>query len=405
MKRIYDALIQEHFKRYGQMLFLSGPRRVGKTTLGLKGKSLTENFVYYNWDNPEHRRIIIIGSEQIAINLNLHQLQFKRNIKPIIVFDEIHKYSKWKNFLKGFYDTYGDRVHIIVTGSSKLNVFKRGGDSLMGRYFPYRIHPFSVAECINTQLRKQEICKPKMIKQQLFQALFEFGGFPEPLIKKDKKFFNRWQRLRKEQLFREDIRDLTRIQESSQIEVLAEFIYQQAGQLVNYTNLANKVNVSVDTIRRWFETLNYFYYCFSIQPWTKNISRSLLKEPKVYLWDWSNISDIGAKAENFVASHLLKAVHFWTDYGFGNYNLYFLRDKEKREVDFIVTKNNKPWFLVEAKYSSNSSLSKSLFVFQKQTNAPHAFQVAFDMKPILQDCFSYHHPIIVPVQTLLSQLI
>lgn len=405
MKRIYGSLIQEHLQQYQQMLFISGPRRVGKTTISLGGEALSKNFVYLNWDNQKHRQIILFGGEKIPSMLNLDKLQAKTAKNPIVVFDEIHKYNKWKNFLKGFFDTYGTKTHIIVTGSSKLNVFSKGGDSLMGRYFPYRIHPFSVAECINSVLTNQEIRKPKLIAPKLFQVLFDFGGFPEPFIKQDRRFLNRWKRLRREQLFYEDIRDLTRIQENSQLEVLASLIQQQAGQLVNYSNLANKVNVTVDTICRWFKTLNTFYYCFTIRPWTKNISRSLLKEPKVYLWDWSDIADVGAKAENFVASHLLKAVHFWTDYGFGDYDLYFLRDKEKREVDFLVTKDHKPWFLVEVKHSSNPALNKNLFIFQKQTKAPHAFQVAFDMKPITQDCFAYHEPIIVPVQTLLSQLV
>jgi len=405
MKRIYEALIQEHLQKYQQMLFVSGPRRIGKTTISLEGEDLTKNFLYLNWDNQKHRQIITTGGEEIPNLLNLDKLQTKKSTKPIIVFDEIHKYRKWKNFLKGFFDTFGEQTNIIVTGSAKLNIFIKGGDSLMGRYFPYRIHPFSVAECISTDLIKKEIREPKLIEPKVFQALFNFGGFPEPFIKKDQSFFNRWKRLRKEQLFREDIRDLTRIQESSQLEILAELIRQQAGQLVSYSNLANKVNVSIDTISRWIKTLNAFYYCFTIKPWTKNISRSLLKEPKIYLWDWSDIDDVGAKAENFVASHLLKAVHFWTDRGLGDYELYFLRDKEKREVDFLVTKNNKPWFIVEVKNSSNVALSKNLFVFQKQTGAPHAFQVAFNMEPVIQNCFAHHKPIIVPVQTLLSQLV
>lgn len=405
MKRIYESLIQEHFQQYTQMLFISGPRRVGKTTISLAKEKFNKNFLYLNWDNQEHRQIIISNSGKIPSMLNLDKLQTKAISKPIIIFDEIHKYRKWKNFLKGFFDTYGEQVRIIVTGSSKLNIFIKGGDSLMGRYFPYRIHPFSVAECVSTDLIKQEIRKPKLINSDTFQALFNFGGFPEPFIKQDRQFFNRWKRLRKEQLFREDIRDLTRIHESSQLEILAELIQQQAGQLVNYSNLANKTNVTVDTIQRWFKTLGAFYYCFTIKPWTKNISRSLLKGPKVYLWDWSDITDIGAKAENFVASHLLKAVHCWTDCGLGDYGLYFLRDKEKREVDFLVTKDHKPWFIVEVKHSSNSSLNKNLFVFQQQTKAAHAFQVAFDMKPVVQDCFAHHKPIIVPVQTLLSQLV
>ena len=211
--------------------------------------------------------------------------------------------------------------------------------------------------------------------------------------------------MRKEQLFRGDIRDLSRIQEMDQLEMLAELLKHQAGQLVNYSNLANKVRVSVDTIRRWLNTLTAFYYCFIVKPWSKNISRSLLKEPKIYLWDWSELEDKGQRAENFIASHLLKAIHFWTDQGLGNYNLYFLRDKEKREVDFLVTKNDHPWFLVEAKQSDSASLSRHLEIFQQQTKAKHAFQVVIDLDYINADCFSYQKPIIVPAKTFLSQLI
>jgi uncharacterized protein len=405
MKRVYNSLLQEHLQQHQQMLFISGPRRVGKTTISTSEKNFTKNFLYLNWDNQEHKHIIISGGKQISSLLNLDKIQDESAKKPIVVFDEVHKYKKWKNFLKGFFDTYGEQVHIIVTGSSKLNIFIKGGDSLMGRYFPYRIHPFSVAECIYTDLPIKEIRQPKLIEAKLFQALFDFGGFPEPFIKQDQRFLNRWKKSRKEQLLREDIRDLTRIQENGQLEILAFLIQQQTGQLVNYSNLANKVNVTIDTIRRWIATLNSFYYCFTIKPWTKNVSRSLLKEPKIYLWDWSDITDIGAKCENFIASHLLKAVHFWTDYGFGDYDLYFLRDKEKREVDFLVTKNNEPWFIVEVKHSSNSGLNKNLFVFQKQINPAHVFQVVFDMEPTTKDCFSYNKPIIVPAQTFLSQLI
>lgn len=275
----------------------------------------------------------------------------------------------------------------------------------MGRYFPYRVHPLTVAECVRTAISHTDIHPPTPIESTLFDALFEFGGFPEPFLNKDKQFSHRWKQLRKEQLFRGDIRDLSRIQEIDQLELLSELIKHQAGQLVNYSNLANKIKVSVDTIRRWINTLSSFYHCFIVRPWSTNISRSLLKEPKIYLWDWSDINDIGKRAENFVASHLLKAVHFWTDQGLGNYGLYFLRDKEKREVDFLVTKNNQPWFLAEVKYGDNTSISRQLEMFQQQTKAKHAFQIAINKEFIPVDCFSYHHPVIVPAKTWLSQLI
>jgi len=401
MRRIYQAVIENHFDSCKQMLFLAGPRQVGKSTISLVAENLTDNFTYLNWDEASDRDLILQGSKIVADKINLNRVYIK---KPLLVFDEIHKYLKWKNYLKGFYDYYKDKVNIIVTGSAKLDIYRKGADSLMGRYFLYRIHPFSVAECINTALPNQEIQKPKQIDNNLFEVLWEFGGFPEPFLKKNKLFYQRWKNLRIKQLFREDIRDLTQIQELGQIEVFARFLKQQPGQLMSLSNLAQKTQVSVNTVKRWLNTLESFYYCFLIRPWAKRIARSLLKEPKLYLYDWSQVDDPGARAENFVASHLLKAVHFWTDYGFGDFQLYFLRDKEKREVDFLVTKNGKPWFLVEVKIS-DTHLSKSLEVFQKQTGAMHAFQVVFNMEYVDTDCFQYKTPIVVPVKTFLSQLI
>ena len=175
--------------------------------------------------------------------------------------------------------------------------------------------------------------------------------------------------------------------------------------IINYSNLSKKVNVSVDTIRRWIKVLESLYYCFTIQPWFRNVSRSLLKQPKIYLWDWSLVIDPGVKSENFVASHLLKAVHWWTDNGFGDYGLYFLRNKDGREVDFLVTRNQEPWFLTEVKTGKRKSISKELVFYQKQIKALHAFQANFAMDYVNADCFSTEQPIIVPVKTLLSQLI
>lgn len=399
MKRIYENLIEQHIERYTQMVFLAGPRQVGKTTIGMTLKALAGQFIYLNWDNQDHQRLIIEGPTAVfgAQKLSVDS--------PILIFDEIHKYKSWKTFLKGFFDTYKNQLRIVVTGSSKLDVYRKGGDSLMGRYFPYRIHPFSIAECLRTTVTENEISAPAKIPPKIFQALLEFGGFPEPFLNRDKRFDRRWKLLRREQLFRGDIRDASRIQEIAQLEMLADLLRHQAGQLVNYSNLATKVRVAVDTVRRWIKTLNAFYYCFTIKPWSKNISRSLIKEPKIYLWDWSEVQDIGQRRENFVASHLLKAVHFWADQGLGEYDLFFLRDKEKREVDFLVTKNNEPWFLVEVKSSENTGMSKNLWVFQQQTQAKHAFQAVFDMEYVDKDCFTHFEPIIVPVQTLLSQLI
>ena len=240
---------------------------------------------------------------------------------------------------------------------------------------------------------------------QKFLNLLNWGGFPEPYLKQEQRFYNRWTRLRKQQLLREDIRELSNIQELGQLELLATLLQHQAGELTSYSTLAKKTRVSVDTIRRWIVTLESLYYCFSIRPWTKNITRSLLKEPKYYLWDWSQCTDKGARNENFIASHLLKAVHYWTDQGLGEYELYFLRDKDKREVDFLVSKNQKPWFMVEVKSSIKEKLSPTLAVFQKQLSLKHVFQVAMDGDYVDQDIFTLDKPTIVPAKTFLSQLV
>ena len=151
--------------------------------------------------------------------------------------------------------------------------------------------------------------------------------------------------------------------------------------------------------------LESFYFCYSIKPWHKNIRRAIRKMPKIYLWDWSIITNPGRLNENFIASHLLKAVHYWTDSGWGNYDLYYLRDKEKREVDFLIVKNKKPWILVEVKKSIQNSISKNLYYYQNQLNVADAFQVVMDMEYVDVDCFSYRQPIIVSARTFLSQLV
>jgi hypothetical protein len=398
MKRIYGALLAEHLDQHRQMAFLSGPRQVGKTTTAMTQPRAQ----YMNWDRNSDRLLIAKGADAIASHQSLDTLSAH---PPLLVFDEIHKHPKWKSLLKGFYDVYGAKCRIVVTGSARLNVFRRGGDSLMGRYFLYRMHPLSVAELLSTELREKEIHPPSRLPASDVETLLRFGGFPEPFLKASPRFFNRWSRTRLELLFREDIRDLTRIQEAGRIQVLAELMTHQAGQLVNYSDLATAVGASVDAIRHWIGILETFYYCFTVRPWFRNVAKSLRKQPKCYLWDWSVLPDPGARHENFVATHLLKAVHWWTDIGLGTYELFFLRDKMKREVDFLVVRNNRPWFLVEVKTSSHRDLNPSLAYFQKQTGARHAFQAVFDLDYVDRDCFSETEPVRVPIRTLLSQMV
>ncbi len=401
MKRLYESALALHFSDHSQMAFVSGPRQVGKTTLALSIQS-EKNTAYLNWDDVGDRELILRGSKSIAQHVGLEQL---RETPILVVFDEIHKYSNWKQLLKGFYDRYKNDCQILVTGSARMDVFKKGGDSLMGRYFNYRLHPISVSELKEHRYPSDEIRKPSKPNDDEYMDLYRWGGFPEPYLKKDLRFFNRWSRLREQQLLNEDIRDLTGVQQIGQMELLASLLKNQVGQLTSYSQLAKKVRVSVDTVRRWISILEAMYFCFSIRPWTKNVTRSLLKEPKYYLWDWAQCNDAGSRNENFVASHLLKSVHFWTDQGFGDYQLYFLRDKEKREVDFLVSKDGNPWFLVEVKSTMKESLSPNLERFGNQLSIKHIFQVALDGEYVNRDVFKLERPAIIPAKTFLSQLI
>ena len=402
MQRSYHHIISHHLADYDQMALIAGPRQVGKTTLAKTLLNKRDHHLYLNWDNIDHRETLLAGIKAITASLPIdHAL----SQKPIILFDEIHKFHDWKNFLKGIADEYKAIIDIIVTGSAKLNVFRRGGDSMMGRYFLYRMHPFSIGELLHNTPPKNLTYLPSSIDSESFDALMKFGGFPEPLSKQSTGFSYRWQRLRAEQMIQEDIRNTTHIQEFYQLELLANLLKNQTSQLLNYSNIAKKVRTSDQTIRRWLTLLESSYYCFTLKPWTQNITRSLLKMPKLYLWDWSVINDPGARSENIIASHLLKSVHGWNDMGKGNFSLYFVRDKDQKEVDFLVTKNEKPWLLLEVKQSSKERLSPNLQYFQDQLHAEHVLQIAMDAPYVEIDCFSLKTPKIVPAKTFLSQLL
>ena len=397
--RIYDSLLSEHLASNRQMAFISGPRQVGKTTT-CRGHAQ----VYLNWDDFDDRELILRGPGAVADRLGLGRLS---EVPPVAFFDELHKFPRWKQFLKGFFDSHGSQVRIVATGSSRMDIYRRGGDSLMGRYFAYRMHPFSVAEIITQELPEavRVVRTPAPVETVDFKALWRHGGYPEPFLRRDARFSRRWQSLRFEQFVREDIRDLTQIQQLDQLASVTRLLVVRSAHQLIYGNLAKQVRVSVDTVRRWITALCDLQLGFILRPWVKNVSRSLRKEPKWYLRDWAAIEDDGQRAETFVACHLLKAVQGWNDLGLGAFELGYLRDKEKNEVDFIVARDGKPWFLVEAKHR-DESLSPSLKRYQERLGARYAFQVVVDADYVGKDCFSETgQPLIVPARTLLSQLI
>lgn len=397
--RLYDSLLVEHLANYRQMAFVTGPRQVGKTTACRHRAD-----VYVNWDDIDDRELILAGPGRLIDALGLNRLS---ETVPAILFDELHKIPRWKQFLKGFFDTHGDRVRISVTGSRRLDVYRRGGDSLMGRYFLYRMHPFSVAETVAQSLPDADrVVRPPRANDACdFDALWRHGGYPEPFLKRDLRFSRRWQSLRLTQLVREDVRDLTGVRQLDQLELMVRLLADRSAQQLVYGHLARQVRIAVDTARRWVAALCDLHLGFTVKPWFKNVSRSLRKEPKWYLRDWAAIKDVGQRAETFVACHLLKAVDGWNDLGLGTFDLGYLRDKEKREVDFLVVRDGEPWFLAEAKHR-DESLSSSLKRFQEQVDAPFAFQVTVDAGYVEADCFAKPgDPLIVPARTFLSQLL
>ena len=397
--RLYDAVLAEHLANHRQMAFVSGPRQVGKTTTCRRHAD-----EYRNWDNLDDRELMLSGPAELARRLGVHRLS---EAVPVALFDELHKFPRWKTFLKGVYDTYADRLRIVVTGSSRLDVYRRGGDSLMGRYFSYRMHPFSVAEIVSRELPDPErvVRPPGTVDAPDFKALWVHGGYPEPFLKRDIRFSRRWRSLRLRQLVREDVRDLTQVQHLDQLEVLVQRLGRGSARQLVYDRLARDVRVAVETARRWVAALCDFHLGFLVRPWFRNVSRSLRKEPKWYLRDWADIEDVGDKAETFVACHLLKAVDGWNDLGLGRFDLGYLRDKEKREVDFVVVRDGQPWFLAEVKHR-DEAMGPSLRYFQEQLAAPFAFQVVVDAEAVDADCFAASGPpLVVPARTFLSQLL
>ena len=350
-----------------KMVFIGGARQVGKTFMA---KYIAEHHYktsdYLNWDIREDRK-------------NIMQTSFKGNA-AIILFDEIHKYKDWKNYLKGQFDKHHKDFKILVTGSARLDVYRRGGDSLMGRYFYYRLHPFSLAECIGkvNAFKPQEEIKIADIPPEAgktLDTLIKFGGFPEPFLKQSERDLRRWHTQRLERLVKEDIRDLENIRDLSALQILVDLIPTKVGSLLSLNSLREDLSVAHKTVANWMDILERFYYHFRIYPFTNKKIKSLKKEPKLYLWDWSEITeDKGAKLENVVASHLLKLCHNLHDADGYKTELFFLRDIDGREVDFLVTNNGKPWFAVEVKASSKE-IARNLTYFGDRLNIPFLYQI------------------------------
>ena len=333
------------------MVFIGGPRQVGKTTLALSFlRSADESDpAYLNWDNLEHRSRILNGILPSGQNL--------------VIFDEIHKMARWRGLIKGLYDTHKSKVSFIVTGSARLDHYRKGGDSLQGRYHYYRLHPFSLCE-INPNPSRADV-----------EQLFRFGGFPEPFEKGTEKFWRRWGRERMQRVTYGDLRDLENVRDVSLIELLIENLPARVGSPLSIQNLRELLSVSHDSVSRWLKILEALYVIFRISPFGASKIKAVTKEQKLYLWDWSQNPDEGARFENMVASHLLKYCHFIEDTEGYSMELRYLRDKDKREVDFVVIQDKKPLFAVEAKASDAKSPYPEADYFRTRTGIPRFYQV------------------------------
>lgn len=333
-----------------KMVFLGGPRQVGKTTFAqaLLHKQKTTTPAYFNWDSTADRKTILSGEWSKG--------------QPLVVFDELHKFVKWRSLIKGFYDKLKQTHQFLVTGSARLDFYRKGGDSLLGRYHYHRMHPLTLPE-VSPAHRDEEM-----------QRLLHFGGFPEPYLKQNLTSLKRWHKQRKERIVYTDIRDLENIKEISNIELLIDALPVRVGSPLSRKNLAQELEVDFKTAERWLTILENVYYTYRIAPYSPPKIRAVKKEQKIYFWDWSELEDEGAKWENFVASHLLKYCHFHEDTQGDKMELRFLRDIDGREIDFVVLKNKKPLFAVECKTGERKP-SPHLKYFSERTAIPRFYQV------------------------------
>ena len=352
------------------MVFIAGPRQAGKTTFTQILAEDFNNSLYFNWDIFDEKRKLI---ENPFFYEEVHR---KDNSLPLIIFDELHKYSNWKNYLKSVYDRDKGNYKFIVSGSGRLDMYQKGGDSLAGRYFIFYLWPFTLAELAGNNLSfKQFLSNPIKVRtcpnktQPTWQRLSQFSGFPDPYLNRTNQFYQIWSTTYRKKLLREDIRDLASLRSIENVEILFSLLPSKIGSPLSMASLARDMNVSFDSVKKWIELFENFYMVFRISPWSRKIPRAITKEKKLYLFDYAGIESPAAKFENMVALELLRAISNWNDLGLGSFSLHYLRNREKEEVDFLLSNNHKPFLLIETKLSDDHA-AKSLIKFQKVLNIP-----------------------------------
>lgn len=333
-----------------KMVLLTGPRQVGKTTLAKSLSSVWPKLEYLNWDADQDRKIML-------------RQEWSRKA-DLIILDEFHKLKNWKSRIKGVYDTEKIPPRLLVTGSARLDLYRRGGDFLAGRYFLHRLYPFSVSEL-----------KPHFSPRESLRQLMVLGGFPEPFFAQSEAAARRWRKQYLERIIREDIQDLEPVRDVSSLLLLVDLLRERVGSRISYTSLAEDLQISPHTVKHWIQTLEHMYVLFVVTPYHRNLARAILKEPKIYFYDTGTvIGDNGVKLENVIAVCLRKWLHFLEDTRGQDVQLYYLRDKEKREVDFLIQIDQKVEFLIEVKVAEDK-LAQSLLYFQEKLKPRESVQL------------------------------
>ena len=352
---MYRKQIQKIIKDLDKkIVFIVGPRQVGKTWLAKEIGKKYKKTVYLNYDRFEDREIM--KNEQWLETTEL------------LILDELHKMSGWKNFLKGVYDTKDENMKILVTGSARLEAFRQTGDSLAGRFYIHRLMPFSIAELANEKYADD------------LDRFMERGGFPEPFLAEEEIEANRWRNQYIDGLIRNDILDFEKIHDFKAIQMVFELLRRKVGSPISYKSIATDVGISPTTVIKYINIFEALFIIFKVTPYSRNIARSILKEPKIYFYDNGLVmGDDGVKLENFVGISLLKHILATNDLS-GEFNqLKYLRTKDGKEIDFaVVGSNNVINEIVEVKLS-DGQLSKNLKYFSIKYSLP-AVQIVKDLK-------------------------
>lgn len=361
MKRAqYKKILNDLEKK---IVFLTGPRQVGKTNLALSLAKEIKPSIYLNYDN-------FLDREQI------NQANWLPETK-LLILDELHKMPNWKNYLKGIYDTKSSKLQILVTGSARLETFRQTGDSLAGRFFRHRLNPLSIKE-LSVETEMDSKLDNKLDNK--LDKLISRGGFPEPFLTTIEDDVNRWRLQYIDGLIRTDILDFEKIRDFKTIQLLLELLRVRVGSPISYSSLARDLECSPNTVKSYIEILEALMIIFRVSPYHHNIARSLLKESKIYFFDNGMVkADDGIKLENFVAISLLKHLQAIEDYKGIKTRLFYIRTKDKREVDFALFVDDKVDAIIEVKLS-NPNISKTLMYFQKKYHFPHAIQLVKNLR-------------------------